>query len=97
MLITYCCCIIVSSCTSCIAPCRSQLMFMHTVDHVQTEPGSEVQDEQVPEVFEGSQMTSCVDTNIAFKQGKSRCIQLIILGFSFNHYHYDMLECAITE
>jgi hypothetical protein len=28
-------------------------MFMHTLDHVQAEPKSDVQEEQVMEVFEG--------------------------------------------
>jgi hypothetical protein len=67
MLIAYCFYIIVCSCSSCIAPCRSWLIFMHTLDHMQAELESEVQEEQVSEVFEGSQATSCVNTNIAFE------------------------------
>jgi hypothetical protein len=39
-------------------------MFMHTLDHMQAEPESEVQEEQLLEVFEGPQATSCMDTNI---------------------------------
>jgi hypothetical protein len=39
-------------------------MFMHMIDHMQAEPESEVQEEQLPEVFEGPQATSCMDTNI---------------------------------
>jgi hypothetical protein len=71
-------------------------MFMDMLDHVQTESKSEVPEEQVSEMFKGPQMTNCVDTNIAFEQDKLRCIPLIILGFSFNHCHYDMLECALS-
>jgi hypothetical protein len=66
-------------------------MFLHTLDHVQVESESEVQKEQVPEVFEGPQATSCMDTNIDFEQGKPRCIPPIILVFSFNHYLYARL------
>jgi hypothetical protein len=40
---------------------------MHTLDHMQAELESKVQEEQVSEVFEGSQATSCVNTNIAFE------------------------------
>jgi hypothetical protein len=71
-------------------------MFMHVLDHVQVEPKSEVQEEQVSEEFEGPQETSCMDTNISFEQGKPLCIPPIILGFSFNHYIYDMRECALS-
>jgi hypothetical protein len=60
--------------TSCIAPCRSQLMCTHMLDRVQPEPELMVQEEKVLEVFEGPQETSCMDTNIAFEQGKPRCI-----------------------
>jgi hypothetical protein len=47
---------------------------MHTLDHVQEEPKSGVQEEQVSEVFEGPQATSYVDTNLPLDQGKPRCI-----------------------
>jgi hypothetical protein len=42
-------------------------MFMHMLDHVQAEPESKVQEKQVPEVFKGPQVTSCMDTNIAYE------------------------------
>jgi hypothetical protein len=42
-------------------------MCMHTLDHMQVELESEVQEEQVLEVFEGPQATSFVNTNIAFE------------------------------
>jgi hypothetical protein len=35
-------------------------------------------------------------TNIVFEQGKPRCIPQIILDFSFNHYLYAMLDCALS-
>jgi hypothetical protein len=38
-------------------------MFMHTLDHVQAESESIVQEEQIPEVFEGPQVSSGEDTN----------------------------------
>jgi hypothetical protein len=71
-------------------------MFMHMLDHMQAVSESEVREEQVSEVFEGPQATSCGDTNIAFEQGKPWCIPSIILGFSFNHYIYAMLDCALS-
>jgi hypothetical protein len=58
-------------------------MFMYTLDHVQTEPELEVQEEQVPEVFERLQVTSCGGTNIAFEQGKPWCIPPYSLTFLF--------------
>jgi hypothetical protein len=70
-------------------------MFMHMLDHVQAEPNSEVQEQQVPEVFDSPHATSCMNTNIAFEQGKSRCIPPIILGFPFNHYFYVKFDCAL--
>jgi hypothetical protein len=42
--------------------------------------------EQAQQEYGGLQATSCVDTNIAFEQGKPWCIPPIILDFSFNHY-----------
>jgi hypothetical protein len=54
---------------------------MHTLDHVQAEPETEIQEKQAPKVFEGLQVSSVVNTNIAFEQGKPRCISLIILDF----------------
>jgi hypothetical protein len=42
-------------------------MFIHMLDHVQVGPELEVQEEQVPEVFEGPQVTSCVNINIDFE------------------------------
>jgi hypothetical protein len=42
------------------------------VDHA--EPKSEIQEEQVRTEYGGPQATSCVDTNIAFEQGKPRFI-----------------------
>jgi hypothetical protein len=56
-------------------------MFMHTLDHVQAELESDVQEEQVLEVFEGPQATSCIDTNIAFKQGKPGASHQLSLTF----------------
>jgi hypothetical protein len=47
-------------------------MCIHTLDHVQVESESEVHEEQVPEVLKGPQASNCVDTNIAFEQGKPR-------------------------
>jgi hypothetical protein len=69
---------------------------MHVLDHVQVEPESEIQEEQAPEEFEGPQAPSVVNTNIAFEQGKPRCIPSIILSFSFNHYNCAMLDCALS-
>jgi hypothetical protein len=86
MLIAYCFSIIVCSFTSCNAPSRSRLMFMQMLDHMQAEPELEVQEEQVSQVFESPQATSCVVTIIDFEQGKPRCIPPIIFGFSFNHH-----------
>jgi hypothetical protein len=57
---------------------------MHALYHVQAEPESGVQEEQVSEVFEDPQATSCVDTNIAFEQGKPRCITPLSLTFVSN-------------
>jgi hypothetical protein len=57
---------------------------MHALYHVQAEPESGVQEEQVSEVFEDPQATSCVDTNIAFEQGKPRCITPLYLTFVSN-------------
>jgi hypothetical protein len=73
------------SCISSSALCQSRLMFMQTLDHVRAGLESEVQEEQVPEVFDGPQAISCIDTHISFQQGKPQCIPPIILGFSFNH------------
>jgi hypothetical protein len=50
------------------------MAHMHTLDHVQAAPESEVQEEQAPEVFEGPQTPSFVDTNIFPEQGKPQCI-----------------------
>jgi hypothetical protein len=83
MLIAYYFCIIVCFCISCIAPCRSRLMFMYMLGHVQMVSVSEVQEEQVPEVLEGLQVISCRDTNIAFEQGKPQCIPPHSLTFPF--------------
>jgi hypothetical protein len=68
---------------------------MHWLDHVFAEPKSGIQYEQISEVFGGPQVTSCMDTNIAFEQGKPPCIPLIILDFSFNHYLYVKFNCAL--
>jgi hypothetical protein len=43
----------------------------HTLDHMQVEPKSEVQEEQVLDVFKVSQV---MDTNIFPKEGKPWCI-----------------------
>jgi hypothetical protein len=64
---------------------------------VQAEPELEVQKEQVPEMFECPQATSYVDTNIAVEQAMPQCIPPIILGFSFNHYLFAMLDCALIK
>jgi hypothetical protein len=48
--------------------------------YVQAEPKSEVHKEQVPEVFEGPQALSVVDTNIFPEQDKLWCIPPILLG-----------------
>jgi hypothetical protein len=50
--------------TSYIAPYHSRLTFMHTLDYVQVEPESGVQEEQVTEVFGDRQVSSYEDTNI---------------------------------
>jgi hypothetical protein len=47
---------------------------MHTIDIDRAEPKTEVQVEQVQKVYGGPQATSRADTNIAFEQGKPRCI-----------------------
>jgi hypothetical protein len=39
---------------------------MHMLDYGHVKPESGVQEEQVSEVFEGPQATSCDDTNISF-------------------------------
>jgi hypothetical protein len=59
------------------------MAHMHKLDHVQAEPESKVQEEQVPEVFEGTQASSVVDTNIFPEKGKPQCIPSIFLVFSF--------------
>jgi hypothetical protein len=50
---------------------------------VQVEPKLEVHEEQVPEVFEGPQVSSVMDTNIFSDQGNLRCIPPTFLVFSF--------------
>jgi hypothetical protein len=57
--------------------------FMHSLDRVLAEPKSEVQEEQIPEVFKGPPGPSFMDTNILSEQGKPRCISPMILYFSF--------------
>jgi hypothetical protein len=44
--------------------------------------------------FGDPQVTSCVDSSIAFEQGKLWCIPPIIIDFSFNLYNYVLLDCA---
>jgi hypothetical protein len=61
-------------------------MFMHILDHVHAEPKLEVHEEQVLEVFERPQAIRCVDTNIAFEQGKPQYIPPYSLTFIFNYY-----------
>jgi hypothetical protein len=68
---------------------------MHTVDHVQAEPELGVQKEQVSEVSESPQATSCMDTNLALDKDKPRCIPPIILSFSFNHYLHVKFDCSL--
>jgi hypothetical protein len=58
------------------------------LDCALVEPESEIQKEQSSGEYGGPQATCCVDTNIAFEQGKPRCIPAIIIAFSFNHYLY---------
>jgi hypothetical protein len=62
---------------------HSNLAHIHTLHHVQVEPKLEVHEEQVPEVFEGPQVSSVMDTNIFSDQGKLRCIPPTFLIFSF--------------
>jgi hypothetical protein len=57
---------------------------MHTLDHMQMEPESDVQEEQVLEVFEGPQASNFMDTNIFPKQGKPQCILPQSMNFLLN-------------
>jgi hypothetical protein len=72
------------------------MAHMHTLDHIQSEPKSELQEEQVPEVFEGPQEPSVIYTNIFPVQGKPWCISPIILDFPLNHYFYVKIDCALS-
>jgi hypothetical protein len=92
MLSAYCFCII--DC-SCIAPCRLRLMFMHMLDHSQAELELEVQEERVPEVFNGPQAISCEDTNFFLSKASLGASHKLFLTF-FNHYLYAMLDCALS-
>jgi hypothetical protein len=57
-------CILVYSCTLCIAPCQtSQLMFMHMLDHVQAESESDPRGAS-PREYGGPQASSVMDANI---------------------------------
>jgi hypothetical protein len=81
MLSAYCFCIIDCSCISCIAPCRLRLMFMHMLDHSQAELESELQEERVPEVFEGPQAISCEDTNFFLSKASLGASHKLFLTF----------------
>jgi hypothetical protein len=59
-------------CIPCIALFNCGYLLHMRVDHA--EPKSEIQEEQVRTEYGGPQATSCVDTNIAFEQGKPRFI-----------------------
>jgi hypothetical protein len=60
------------------------IAHMHTLDHMQMEPESDVQEEQVLEVFEGPQASNFMDTNIFPKQGKPQCILPQSMNFLLN-------------
>jgi hypothetical protein len=47
-------------------------LYLCTLDHVESK--SEIQVEQVQKEYGGTQVTSCVDTNLALDQSKPRCI-----------------------
>jgi hypothetical protein len=70
--------------------------FMYSLERVFTELESEVQEEQYPGGVQGSQVPSFVDSNSFPKQDNPRCITPILLGFSFNHYLYVKINCALT-
>jgi hypothetical protein len=53
--------------------------------------------EQIQKQCGGPQATSASILILLLDQDKSRCIPPIFLSFSFfNHYLYDMFECALS-
>jgi hypothetical protein len=60
--------------------------LMHTLDHVQVEPESEIQEEQVQKEYDGPPIPSCMGANIVCEQGKPRCIPPKSLTFPLIQY-----------
>jgi hypothetical protein len=72
-------------------------MFMYTLDHVQAEPESEVQEEQVLEAFEGpKRQVVWILTLILNKASPSVSHHIHWLLFVSNHYSYVILDCALS-
>jgi hypothetical protein len=59
--------------------------FIHTVGYA--EPETEELTEQAP---------AEASTNLDLAQGKPRCIPLMILDFSLNHYLCVKIDCALN-
>jgi hypothetical protein len=62
---------------------------MRTLDHVQVEPELEIQEDAVVHKCQ-------VSRSAFFYQDKPRCIPPIIFDFSFNHYLYIKIDCALS-
>jgi hypothetical protein len=74
----------------------SNSAHMHTLDYVQVEPEPEVQEKQVPEVFEGPQATSCMDTSIDFRSRQASVHLINALIFYFKTFLYVYFDCVLS-
>jgi hypothetical protein len=70
---------------------------MHTLDYIQAEPESEIQEEQVQEEYGGPLAPSCMCANIVCEQGKSWCIPPICIDFYVSINIYITVGLCITS
>jgi hypothetical protein len=61
-----------------------------------SEPKTKIQAEQVQWVFEGPQVSSCEDANIAFVSRQALMHLTIALVFYFETLLYILLDCALS-
>jgi hypothetical protein len=69
-------------------------IFAYMIDHA--EPKTKIQAEQVQWVFEGPQVSSCEDANIAFVSRQALMHLTIALVFYFETLLYILLDCALS-
>jgi hypothetical protein len=106
MLCMCVCCILVSSRITQSGSWKMNLSFLRWLCHayllhyiilVLAHICSYTLDHTEPELKEPMEQAQAKDpANLTLDQGKPWCIPLIFLGFSFNHYLYDLLECALS-